>query len=130
MEGHDDGLRKFILFKSRERRELEEHFVLFDSSYRKFLRQAVEPLYNLVCAKDGEDFLLLTLLRAKHRPGSYFAEGDEKILLSPASVDVCGVCITPREDDFYKVNEEILEKIFTEVFISREMLIDLGKLVY
>ncbi len=127
-KGIDDGLRKFVLIESPDRADAEELFVLFDSAYRRHRKDSAEPLYNLVCAKEGEAYKLVVLLRAKHRPGYYFAEGPEQVLLSPASVDVCGVCITPREEDFNKVNEVMLKNIFSEVFISREELISSGEI--
>ncbi len=53
--------------------------------------------------------------RAKHRPDCYFAEGEKNILLSPASVDLGGVLITPLEKDFEKITAEDVAEILAEV---------------
>jgi len=39
-------------------------------------------------------------------------------MLSPAAVDIGGVCITPRESDFEKISKNDIIEIFNEVFIS------------
>ncbi|NUN08355.1 MAG: DUF4922 domain-containing protein [Ignavibacteriaceae bacterium] len=129
VSGIDDGLRKYILIESGSPESITAVFTHFDQAYRDFRDDDTEPLYNLVCARDGDNFRLLVLLREKHRPSYYFAEGLGQILLSPASVDVCGVCITPRQEDFYKVKEEIIKEIFNEVFISSDQLKKLEEII-
>ena len=52
----------------------------------------------------------------------YFDTLEKQILLSPAAVDISGVCITPREEDFNKIDKDILTEIFREVFISSDEL--------
>ena len=68
-----------------------------------------EPMLNLLAwtVKEGDavKYIALVYLREKHRPSHYFAEGDANILLSPASVDMGGVFITPLEKDFNKITE-------------------------
>ena len=50
----------------------------------------------------------------------YFAEGEENILFSPASVDMGGVFITPLEKDFIKITAENMKEIMKEVSLSNE----------
>ncbi len=83
-----------------------------------------EPMLNLLAwtVKEGDavKYVALVYLREKHRPSHYFAEGDANILLSPASVDMGGVFITPLEKDFNKVSEKELTEIADELQISSE----------
>ena len=58
-------------------------------------------------------------LREKHRSSHYFAEGDEKILLSAASIDLGGICITPLEKDFEQMTKEKLTEILSEVALNK-----------
>ena len=58
------------------------------------------------------------MLRAKHRPEEFYKEGAEKILFSPAACDYGGLCITPLEKDFHRLDKGLLKKIFTELSIS------------
>ena len=58
--------------------------------------------------------------RAKHRPSFYFKEGDEKLLISPAAVELGGICTTPREQDFEKVTREHILQLYNEVCVAPE----------
>lgn len=67
---------------------------------------------------DNQNLLrILTLHRTRHRPHSYFAENDkEKIMISPGGIDLAGVYITPRKEDFDKVTDTDLFNITKDVF--------------
>jgi hypothetical protein len=82
-----------------------------------------EPMLNILCwyradGDKGGKYITLIYLRDKHRPSHYFAEGDSNILLSPASVDLGGVLITPLEKDFQKISEKEIIEIMDEILIS------------
>ncbi len=81
-----------------------------------------EPMLNILCWFDNGKWYLLVFLRIKHRPSHYFAEGDKNILLSPASVDLGGVLITPLEKDFEKLTSAQIKEILQEVLLSYEDL--------
>jgi len=57
----------------------------------------------------------------------FFAKGENKLTISPASVDLGGVFITPLEIDFNKVNEKQILEIVSEVSMSKEEIINLLK---
>jgi hypothetical protein len=68
--------------------------------------------------------------RARHRPAFYFAEGDKRILLSPASVEMGGVCTLPIERDFHRLTRENVVQMFDEVCINPGALGELcGRIV-
>jgi ATP adenylyltransferase/5',5'''-P-1,P-4-tetraphosphate phosphorylase II len=77
-----------------------------------------EPMVNILCWYDSEIYTTLLYIREKHRPSHYFAEGDANILLSPASVDLGGVMITPFEKDFEKIDQNDIREILNEICIS------------
>ena len=56
--------------------------------------------------------------RRKHRPACYDAEGGERLLCSPASVDLGGVFILPREEDFRRMTADDVAHILQEVCIE------------
>ena len=64
-------------------------------------------------------FKTIVFPRGKHRPDFYFAEGDAKILLSPASVDLGGVCIMPVERDYHRLTADHLRQMLSEVMLPR-----------
>ncbi len=84
-----------------------------------------EPMLNILASYDEAGWTVHLIPRRAHRPACYFAEGDEKILLSPASVDLGGVFITPREEDFNKIASEDIRRILGEVCLAEEDLISL-----
>ncbi len=79
-----------------------------------------EPLMNLLAWKEEDKWIAALFPRARHRPRCYFAEGDEKLLVSPASVDMGGVFITPLEKDFEKITPEQIATILSEVCLGEE----------
>lgn len=85
--------------------------------------QEAEPMINILSwyATSGVyegRYITLIYLRDKHRPSHYFAQDDANILLSPASVDLGGVLITPLEKDFNKISEREIKEIMDEILIS------------
>jgi hypothetical protein len=78
-------------------------------------KQPEEPLVNVLCWWLGDRWRIVLIPRAKHRPDCYFAEGDAKVLISPASVDLAGVCVTPVERDFDRITGPMLAGILREV---------------
>ncbi len=55
-----------------------------------------------------------------HRPVRFFVEGKDQLLISPASVDLGGVVITPREEDFRKIKSGDISDIFRQVCYTDE----------
>jgi len=76
---------------------------------------ADEPLLNILCTRTGEGWRLLLFPRRRHRPGAYFREGEEKLLISPGAVDMGGMIITPREKEFYALTPDLVLGLFREV---------------
>jgi len=119
----DDGLRKFLLFESLDENLLIKIFHQFYNVFSKIMNETQEPLLNIISFYDNEfGWRVIIFLRAKHRSHHYFEEGENQILVSPASIDLGGVCIFPRKENFEKLNSDIIMEIFSEVFISKEIL--------
>jgi len=80
-----------------------------------------EPMVNLA-ARYADGWRLTVIPRARHRPSSYAADGGEGFLLSPATVDLGGVCITPRQEDFERLEAHHLRTMFDEVCLPAQAL--------
>lgn len=74
-----------------------------------------EPMLNLLALYEPVGWTLFVFPRRKHRPSCYFAEGDARLLCSPASVDLGGVFILPREEDFLRIGSHEIEEMLNEV---------------
>lgn len=77
-----------------------------------------EPMLNVLAWHDGNRYVSIVVLRKNHRPSCFFAEGEANILISPASVDMGGVFITPLEKDFGKIGAEDVAGILDEVLMD------------
>lgn len=89
-----------------------------------------EPMMNLLCFKQGDTVNLAVIPRKRHRPSFYGAEGDDRMLLSPASVDMGGVFITPLEKDYERMNASVVKKIYNELCIDDHDVADIVERVY
>ena len=85
-----------------------------------------EPMMNVLAWVEGGKWIVCVFPRDKHRPACYTAEGDANILISPASVDMGGVFITPLEKDFEKITADDIAAILSEVCLNPA---DFGRLV-
>ena len=76
-----------------------------------------EPKVNIFIwldKKQNKEYAIV-IPRSKHRPDRYFAEGEEKLLVSPGALDMAGLIVTPREEDFHKITTADIENIIREV---------------
>lgn len=106
---------RFIALESSDANESQRGF---DAAYRALQRitgVTEEPLLNILMSYDAGAGRTLIFPRAKHRPSCYFAEGDQKILITPASVEMAGVCALPVERDFQRLRSDDLLKVYQEV---------------
>ncbi len=86
-----------------------------------------EPMLNIIAYSESGEWIIHILPRKLHRPAQFFSEGNDKLLVSPASVDLGGVIITPREEDFNNLDREKVTDIFTQVCFNENELIELVK---
>lgn len=78
-----------------------------------------EPMMNILCYPLGSEKVRIVVIpRKRHRPSFYGTEGEGCMLISPASVDMGGVFITPRPDDFERIDADIVRQIFDEVTLT------------
>jgi len=82
-----------------------------------------EPRMNVICWRQqgiaGREDELVTLVfpRKKHRPNCY-----NQLMVSPGALDMAGLIITPREEDFAALSPEMAASILQEVTLDREEL--------
>jgi hypothetical protein len=81
-----------------------------------------EPMLNILTGYYPDEWTIHIIPRKQHRPRQFFAEGDTQILISPAAVDLGGVIITPREEDFIRITKDDIEDIFRQVCFNESEL--------
>ena len=77
-----------------------------------------EPMMNILSWKQQEQYVTVVIPRAKHRPDCYYEKGDEQCLVSPGALDMAGLIIVPREEDFRKLTSAKAEGILAECAAS------------
>ena len=66
---------------------------------------------------DGKWYLFV-IPRGAFRPWQYTAEGDKQLLVSPATVEVSGLFITPVKEHFERITKEDVVDILTQCTIK------------
>ncbi|PIP07312.1 MAG: hypothetical protein COX51_06945 [Syntrophobacteraceae bacterium CG23_combo_of_CG06-09_8_20_14_all_50_8] len=79
-----------------------------------------EPMMNLFCLYNDGKWEVVMFSRGKHRPDVYFKSGKDRLLISPGAVDMGGIVIVTREEDFYHLDAAAVRGIIREVSLPDE----------
>ncbi|MDD3845675.1 MAG: DUF4922 domain-containing protein [Syntrophorhabdaceae bacterium] len=74
-----------------------------------------EPMLNAAASFDGKGWRLLVFPRRAHRPAAFYREDEERVLVSPAVMEMAGIIVTPMERDFYRLDAAAIESMYREV---------------
>lgn len=130
-ELYSDADGKILISESSGR--LVYHIVCSSEAKANFLfeklwgmRRLYDDMVNVVAhRREGAalvDFFVIP--RRMFRPWQFTAEGSEQLLVSPASVEVSGILIVPRREDFDKIDKSVAFDILRQVcFCSDSELI-------
>ena len=110
----------FVIISKSEESDEE----LFHRLYRSMPMRGdeSEPMMNIIAWRKGDEFISVVIPREKHRPDAYFAEGEAQMMVSPGALDMAGLIITPREEDFSKINLDKATALLRECGISAEKM--------
>jgi len=84
-----------------------------------------EPLINIIISGSDNTYSAILFPRKAHRPKCFYNDENKKLLISPGAVDVGGVVILPREEDYLRTNKKYLLEIFSEVCLDHSVFQDL-----
>jgi hypothetical protein len=116
----EDYLRRHVAFESPDATLLQRAFGALYEVLQDGGPAGEEPMMNILGFYTNGEWRIHVFPRAKHRPAFYFKEGDEKLLISPAAVELGGICTTPREQDFERVTREHIMEMYYEVCVSMD----------
>lgn len=108
-------LRGIISLKGKDKKGLLTGFDEFYLKMSEIQPDRPEPMLNILVYADKDGWTIHIIPRKAHRPAQFFNEGSRQILVSPASVDLGGVMITAREEDFERLNQNNLKDIFSQL---------------
>ncbi len=88
-----------------------------------------EPRLNLLCwwvkgktsngTDDGGFWRIALFARGHLRPSCYYAEGDAHMTISTACVEMAGIIIAPRKEDFDRISIRDIGKIYDDVSLDK-----------
>ena len=111
---NDKEWHSAIRIESENKQEMLDRFQqIYDSL--PLQQDNIEPMLNILTWYENGTWTTYLFPRKKHRPDCFSAEGDANLLISPASVDLGGVFITPLEKDFEKIMAEDIAGILQEI---------------
>ena len=117
---HDFVVPAFVIISKSE----DSDEALFQRLYKSMTVRGdeTEPMMNIIAWRKGDEYISVVIPREKHRPEAYFAEGDAQMMVSPGALDMSGLIITPREEDFRKLTEESATAILQECGVSTDKM--------
>ncbi len=80
-----------------------------------------EPMMNILAWRENEEYVSAIIPRRKHRPDCYHAEGEAQYIVSPGALDMAGLIITPRKEDFDRMTADTACGILSETGITDEI---------
>ncbi len=85
-------------------------------------------MYNILAWYEHlmDEYVTIIIPRSKHRPDCYYAEGEDKIMVSPGALDMAGIIVTTSENDYKKMDHKKIKSIIQEVGID----INIGKQLF
>lgn len=112
----ENYLRKVIVMQGKEReplaRTVEQQINALALASPE---QEPEPMLNLLASYENGVWTLFLFPRKQHRPTQFFETGERQIVFSPGSVDMGGLLIIPRKEDYEKLTNEIVSDMFKQV---------------
>ncbi len=110
------GFRIFVL-----RHANAESFRSFYSTLT-VLDGEYEPRLNVLAMNIDGETVCLFIPRGRHRPDCYYADDGARRLVSPGAIDMAGLVITPREEDFNAMSERDILSVYHEVTPCEPMI--------
>jgi hypothetical protein len=107
--------RETIVLESDGPTAMASVFKSIMTTLKSALNGDQEPMMSVAGFRDGNKWLLVVFPRAKHRPEAFFRQGTDRVVVSPAVIEMGGVLVTPLEKDYKRLDESVVEAIFREV---------------
>jgi hypothetical protein len=110
-----------LIYHSSNREVLARWFDRTIDVLAQLTHAAAEPLINVIATFDDPHWTIYLFPRSKHRPACFYADGDERLLVSPGAIDLAGCVVVPVQAHFQKLHSETMKQIFSEVTLNTQM---------
>ncbi len=116
----DNYLRRIIAIVSPNKNAIIRAFHFLYSSLLE--KKDVEPMLNVLAWYEEGVWKIIVFPREKQRPSHFFETGKNQIIVGPAAVEMGGILILPRHQDFEIIDHKIITEMYNEVTISSDDL--------
>jgi hypothetical protein len=86
----------------------------------KEIKVGDDQLNLVIRHTEAKRWRLWIILRSKHRPECYFREGDEQFLSSPGVIDMSGIAVLPRPEDYSRITGTLWMQLMEEVSLPAD----------
>ena len=114
----DNDLRSCLRIECEVKEEAEEMFYDVYNYLKTHQPEEDEPMMNIISFMENNKYIIHVFPRKLHRPWQYSTEGEKQLLISPEALDMAGMFITPRKEDFEKIGREEIEDIYAQVSMA------------
>ena len=113
-------VRRNIILQGGDEAGMEKAFRRVTDAMRAVVPGSEEPMMNLFAWHEGGQWTVAIFPRRRHRPWQYFAEGKDRIVFSPGCADFAGFIISPRREDFERLDAPLLKDLFGQLTPDEE----------
>lgn len=107
-----------LIAKGANKGGIEQWFTAQLEKLRQIAGTLDEPMVNLLAEHDGVEWTVYVFPRSRHRPSCYYADGEARLTISPAGIDLAGVLVVPDPEHFKRLSGEAISEIYTEVSLG------------
>lgn len=108
-----------ILLSGKDQSEISNAFAdIYEEMCKKGQNTGKEPGMNVFCRYTDGCWQLHIIPRRTHRPACYYETGKAKLMVSPGALDMAGIIITVREEDFDRIASPDIEQMYKEVALK------------
>ena len=114
----ENSLRSCLRIESDTKEDAEEQFGYVFDYLKSHNPDDDEPMINIISFMEEGKYIIHVFPRKAHRPWQYSTKGAQQLLVSPGAIDMAGMFITPRKEDFNKIENNDIEDIYTQVSMA------------
>lgn len=115
-------IREVFILQSSSKASLQVLFDRLQTTIGQVVPYEQEPRFNLLSWYADDHWTVCIFPRKCWRPRQFFLEGCAQIMFSPGCVDMAGLIIAPRKEDYERYTPELLTDLFSQVSINTSEL--------
>lgn len=113
--------REMLVLTGSSLDAIKSMFDVIMEAFWRHLAHVDEPMMNVAGFMGENTWNIVIFPRAKHRPDAFFREGEERLAVSPAVMEMAGIFIVPLERDYERLTPSLIKDIYREVSLNNEL---------